>query len=152
MERTKDTASARITDTAMGPTKSPTLPGSRNTGMKPRMVVKVDAARGVKRCPTAARAASWGDRPPARRWRTSSVITTALSINRPMAMIRPKIDIWWIWAPARSSPNKVSAADRGSAAPTTRAARSPMVNSTTATITPAPATRLPPNSARRVSV
>jgi hypothetical protein len=50
-------AKARMTEMAIGPTKSPMFPGSRKIGMKPRIVVKVEAARGVNRWATASLAA-----------------------------------------------------------------------------------------------
>ena len=84
-----------ITERAIRPPKSPTLPGSRKTGVKPRMLGKVDAASGAIKCPTAVLASAAGAKPPARRLRTSSVMTMALSISGPMAMIMPKTDIWW---------------------------------------------------------
>ena len=85
---------ASTTEVAIGPTKSPIAPGNRNTGMNPRMVVSVDASSGTNRCDNDKRTASARSIPASSFFFTSSVMTMALSISRPIAMIIPKIDIW----------------------------------------------------------
>ena len=47
--RKNEKISAKTTLTAIGPTKSPAFPGNRNIGMKPRIVVKVEASNGANR-------------------------------------------------------------------------------------------------------
>ena len=93
IETKNDAARASTTDVAIGPTKSPIAPGNRNTGMKPRIVVSVDASNGTKRCDSALRRAWRRSSPASSFFLTSSVITIALSIRSPIAMIMPKIDI-----------------------------------------------------------
>ena len=87
--------SAITTLMAIGPTKSPMFPSKRKMGIKPNMVVSVEARSGTNRCetllaiaPTRVKLGS------CKLMRISSVITMALSISKPMAMIMPKIDIW----------------------------------------------------------
>jgi len=61
--------------------------------MKPSTVVTVDASSGTNRCATDRATASPRSSPRDKRLCISSVTTIALSINRPIAMIMPKIDI-----------------------------------------------------------
>ena len=93
-ESIKEKLSAMTTEIAIGLMKSPTLPGNRNTGIKPSIVVKVEASRGVRRKRMASSSACSGGMPLVRIFlRTSWVVTMALSINNPIAIISPKIDI-----------------------------------------------------------
>ena len=73
-------------------------------GAKAMHVVSVEPKSGTARCLTAADTASAAEAPRARRWRTSSTTTIALSMSRPRAMIIPVTDIWWSGMPRLRSP------------------------------------------------
>ena len=77
------------------PTKSPAEPGSRTIGAKASVVVTVEARSGRNRSPWLSATASSAPRPSRSERVTWSVMTIALSTRRPIAMIMPKIVIWW---------------------------------------------------------
>ena len=91
--RTKDTISAMMTLSAMGPTNSPAAPGSRVIGMKARTVVAVELRSGSQNRATVSRTASRRDRPRAMRRETASQTTMAASTRSPNATIMPVTDI-----------------------------------------------------------
>ena len=147
--RKNELPTARITLRAIGPTNSPAPPGMSAMGAKAMQVVSVEPNSGTARCRTAPDTASAAGAPPARRWRTSSTTTIALSISRPRAMIIPVTDIWCSGMPRERSPWSTISVVSGNAVPTRTAARQPIVKTITTITSMAPSRKFVTRSARR---